>query len=151
MKPLIRTLALLLLTFAAVAALAQSAESNTEKLRILKPPPGAKVAIVAFEDFECPDCARAHPLLVEAAKNFNIPYVRRDFPLPQHAYSFQAAVMNRYLVAKNPTVAAQFRDEVYNAQPQFGNDAQAFTAWAMKWAADHGTPFPFVIDPDGKY
>ena len=27
----------------------------------LKPPPGSRVAIVEFEDMECPDCARANP------------------------------------------------------------------------------------------
>jgi hypothetical protein len=29
----------------------------------LKPPPGARVAIIEFEDLECPDCANANPLL----------------------------------------------------------------------------------------
>src|SRR5689334_12295565 len=29
----------------------------------LKPPAGARVAIVEFEDMECPDCANANPLL----------------------------------------------------------------------------------------
>jgi len=148
MKNLVLTLALLLTT---IAASAQAVPGSAEKLRILKPPAGAKVAIIAFEDFECPDCGHAHPVLVEAAKKFNIPYVRYDFPLPQHPYAFQAAIMNRYLVSKNPALASQFRDEVYKNQPQFADDAQRFIPWAMKWASDHGTPFPFVIDPDGKF
>ena len=29
----------------------------------LHPPAGARVAIIEFEDLECPDCARANPLL----------------------------------------------------------------------------------------
>ena len=47
----------------------------------LKPPAGAHVAIVEWEDMECPDCARANPLLREAADKYNIPWVRHDFPL----------------------------------------------------------------------
>ena len=58
----------------------------------LKPPPGARVAIVEWEDMECPDCGRANPLLKEAAAKYNIPWIRHDFPLAFHAWSFNAAV-----------------------------------------------------------
>jgi len=51
---------------------------------VLKPPPGAKVAIVMFEDLECPDCANAYPLVWEAADAHKIPVVLHDFPLPRH-------------------------------------------------------------------
>src|SRR5471030_1991829 len=61
----------------------------------LRPPVGARVAIVEFEDLECPDCARANPLLKEAAGKYKIPWVRHDFPLPFHAWSFNAAVNGR--------------------------------------------------------
>src|ERR1700685_2429443 len=57
----------------------------------LRPPAGARVAIIEFEDLECPDCARANPLLKEAAAKYKIPWVRHDFPLPFHAWSFNAA------------------------------------------------------------
>ena len=50
----------------------------------LKPPAGARVAIVEFADMECPDCARANPLLKEAAAQYKIPWIRYDFP-PAHA------------------------------------------------------------------
>ena len=62
----------------------------------LRPPAGARVAIVEFEDMECPDCARANPLLREAAAKYNIPWVRHDFPLPFHPWSMQAAVNARW-------------------------------------------------------
>src|ERR1035441_8040055 len=58
----------------------------------LRPPAGARVAIVEFEDMECPDCANANPLLKEAAAKYNIPWVRHDFPLPFHAWRMQAAL-----------------------------------------------------------
>src|ERR1700747_1311155 len=67
----------------------------------LKPPAGARVAIVEFEDMECPDCARANPLLRDAAANYKIPWVRHDFPLPFHAWSMQAAVNARWFDTKS--------------------------------------------------
>src|SRR5258706_7823756 len=50
-----------------------------DKASVLRPPAGSKVAIVIFHDLQCPDCARAHPLLEEAKKNYNIPLVEHDF------------------------------------------------------------------------
>ncbi len=133
-------------------AAALFAQSSLEKLQILKPPPGAKVAIVSFEDFQCPDCGRAHPLLLEMAKKYDIPVVRHDFPLPQHPYAMEAAIINRYLESKNPQVASEYRDAVYANQPQFGEtDDVAFRNWVTQWAASKGVPLPFVIDPTGKF
>src|SRR3954469_4796451 len=80
---------LCLLLLASLAA-AQTAENPA-----LKPPKGAQVAIVVFEDLECPDCARAAPLLEEAAKTYNIPVVRHDFPLQMHPWSMEAAILAR--------------------------------------------------------
>jgi protein-disulfide isomerase len=139
-----------LVAFVALTA-ALFAQNNVEKLQILKPPPGAKVAIVSFEDFECPDCGRAHPLLLEMSKKYNVPIVRHDFPLPQHPWAMDAAVIHRYIESKNPKVASDYRDEVYKNQPQFGEDASAFRNWVTQWAAAHGVPLPFVMDPNGQF
>jgi len=146
---LLRTL--LAVVAIAAAAIPVSAQNTEAKMQILKPPPGAKVAIVSFEDFECPDCARAHPLLLEMAKQYNVPLVRHDFPLPQHPWSMQAALINRYIESKDPKLAAQYRDEVYSNQPQFGEEAEKFSQWVTQWGASHGMPLPFVIDPTGKF
>jgi protein-disulfide isomerase len=127
------------------------AQNSPEKQRILTPPPGAKVAIISFEDFECPDCGRAHPVLMEAGKKYDIPVVRHDFPLPQHPWAMPAALINRYLESKNPKVAAEYRDEVYANQPQFAEDADKFQQWVHQWTAGKGVPLPFVLDPQGKF
>ena len=66
----------------------------------LKPPVGARVAIIEFEDMQCPDCARANPILKDAADKYKIPWVRHDFPLPMHQWSFQAAVNARWFDEK---------------------------------------------------
>ena len=82
----------------------------------LKPPPGARVAIVEFEDMECPDCARANPLLRDAANQYHIPWVRHDFPLPFHAWSFDAAVYARWFDTKSKKLGDDFRDAVFANQ-----------------------------------
>ncbi len=125
--------------------------TSEEKLQVLKPPPGSKVALVEFEDFECPDCARAHPVVMEAVKKYDIPFVRYDFPLPQHTYAYEAALINRYFESKDKKLAAEYRDAVFQNQPAFGDNQANFHQWVMKWAADHGSPLPFMIDPGGKF
>ncbi|HWC20482.1 MAG TPA: thioredoxin domain-containing protein, partial [Terriglobales bacterium] len=83
----------------------------------LKPPPGAKVAIVEFLDLQCPDCANANPLVKEAAKTYNIPVVRYDFPLPKHNWSFDAAVIAKYFDSKSKQLGAAWRDYCFENQP----------------------------------
>src|SRR5277367_1586703 len=92
MQPL--ALAVAVLCLAATAHAQFNAPETTRVLdsSALHPPAGAHVALVEFEDLECPDCARANPLLKEAAEKYHIPWVRHDFPLPMHNWSFNAAV-----------------------------------------------------------
>ena len=79
----------------------------------LKPPPGARVAIVMFEDLECPDCARAYPVVWEAARKHNVPVVLHDFPLQMHPWSFDAAVFARYFDSKSEKLGDDFRGYIF--------------------------------------
>lgn len=99
---------------------------------------------------ECPDCARANPLLKEAADKYHIPWVRHDFPLPQHAWSFQAAVNARWFDTKSKKIGDDYRDEVFANQPNFGDDLAKMADFTQKFAAAHGLAFPFNVDPQGK-
>jgi protein-disulfide isomerase len=117
----------------------------------LHPPAGARVAIVEFEDLECPDCARANPLLKEASEKYHIPWVRHDFPLPQHSWSFQAAVNARWFDQKGGTkLGDEYRDQIFANQPNFGEDLARMAEFTQKFAADHKIAFPFNVDPQGK-
>src|SRR6476469_6997932 len=48
---------------------------------MFKPPAGARVAVVEFEDLECPACSHAAPVVHAAVAHYKIPLVRYDFPL----------------------------------------------------------------------
>lgn len=115
----------------------------------LKPPPGARVAIVEFEDMECPDCARANPVLRDAANTYKIPWVRHDFPLPFHAWSFQAAVNARWFDTKSKKLGDEYRDSVFANQPSIV-DLNGLRQFTEKFARDHDIALPFAIDPMGK-
>lgn len=115
----------------------------------LKPPPGARVAIVMFEDLECPDCARAYPVVWEAAKKHNIPVVLHDFPLQMHPWSFDAAVFARYFDTKSEKLGDDFRGYIFQNQQQI--DKQNLRQWVDKFASDNKAPIPFVLDPDGQF
>ena len=129
---------------------APAAGTQVRDASVLKPPAGARVAIVEFEDMECPDCGRANPLLKEAAAKYKIPWVRHDFPLPMHAWSFNAAVNARWFdAAKGRAVGDEYRDQVFASQAAIINNA-ALRQFTENFAKSHGLSVPFAIDPQGK-
>jgi len=140
MNRLILTLTLLLL---ATFALAQDVNS------VLRPPKGAQVAIVIFEDLQCPDCSRANPLVEQAARTYKIPIIIHDFPLPLHNWSYEAAVNARYFGSQSKQLETDYRDYIY--QHQLEITPQNLRGYSERFAADHKTSLPFVVDPQGKF
>jgi protein-disulfide isomerase len=115
----------------------------------LRPPPGAKVALIEFADLECPSCAHQNPLLKDAVAKYHIPWERHDFPIPYHRWSSQAAVNARWFDTRSQKLGDEYRDEVFANQLRIEtpDDLRSFTE---KFAKDHGVALPFVIDPQGK-
>jgi protein-disulfide isomerase len=138
-----------LLTPATRAQLPPPAGTQVHDPSALKPPAGARVAIVEFEDMECPDCGRANPLLKEAAAKYNIPWVRHDFPLPFHAWSFNAAVNARWFDTKSKKLGDDYRDEVFANQISI-TTPDVLNQFTQKFAQGHGIALPFALDPQGK-
>jgi protein-disulfide isomerase len=115
----------------------------------LHPPAGAKVAIVEFEDMECPDCANANPVLKAAAAKYNIPWIRHDFPLPFHNWSKNAAIYARWFDTKSKKLGDDYRDYIFANQISIETPA-ALTQITGKYAAAHGVALPFAVDPQGQ-
>ena len=143
------------LAFLAFAALASAgimhAQSSTTQVHdpaALIPPAGARVAIIEFEDMECPDCANANPLLREAAAKYNIPWVRHDFPLSFHPWSFQAAVNARWFDTKSKKTGDEYRDAVFASQSSI-TSLDVLRQFTEKFAASHKLSLPFAMDPQG--
>ena len=124
------------------------AGAQMTKIRALRPPAGAQVAIVVFEDLQCPDCKRAAPLLAEAARTYKIPLVRHDFPLPMHNWSFDAAIFARFFDTKSKKMGDEFRDYIFQNQEQVKRET--LRRFAEDFAADRKVDVPFVVDPRGE-
>jgi protein-disulfide isomerase len=135
---------ILAIAFSLVASLA-SAQNVDPALR---PPKGAQVALVVFEDLQCPDCRRAAPLVEEAARTYKIPVVRHDFPLPMHNWSYDAALIARYFDTHSKQLGNDFRDYIFQHQPEI--TPPTLRSFAEKFAADHKVDLPFAVDPQGK-
>ncbi|MGH9529537.1 MAG: DsbA family protein [Terriglobales bacterium] len=114
----------------------------------LHPPKGAKVAIVVFEDLQCPLCRVSAPLIKQAGTTYKIPVVIHDFPLPMHNWSFDAAVTAHYFDAHSKALGVEYRDYIFEHQPEI--TPQNLRSFSEKFASDHKMPLPFVIDPQGK-
>src|ERR1700719_3855309 len=116
---------------------------------VLRPPKGSQVALVVFEDLQCPQGHRVAPILEQASKTYKIPLVRHDFPLPMHNWSYDAAVMAHYFDATSKSLGNEFRDYIFSNQLEI--NPQNLRAYAEKFASQHKVDFPFVVDPQGKY
>lgn len=114
----------------------------------LRPPKGAQVALVVFEDLQCPQCKRTAPLVAQAGQTYKIPVVRHDFPLPMHNWSTNAAIIAHYFDGQSKALGLAFRDYIFEHQVEILPDN--LRSFAEKFAAEHKVQLPFVVDPDGK-
>ena len=153
-----------LLVLALFGTIALRAQNTSYASQVLRPPKGAKIALVVFEDLECPDCARAAPLIEEARKAYKIPVVRYDFPLPAdnppyHKWSFDAAVIAHYFDSKSPELGVAYREYIFQRQQQINGpnpmDGQTqkrtLRLVSEQFAKEHKTVLPFAVDPQGKF
>ncbi|MDP9267761.1 MAG: DsbA family protein [Acidobacteriota bacterium] len=137
--------------FAALAVLTALVAHSTAALAgdasALRPPKGYKLAIVEFADLQCPDCARAEPLLEEAARTYKIPIVRYDFPLPKHNWSSDAHIYARWFDTKSKKLGDEYRTYIFKNQPQI--TPENLRSLTEKFAQDHKLAFPLFVDPRG--
>jgi protein-disulfide isomerase len=143
------------LSFAPLPAISQAAAppGTGDKFKdtsMFKPPAGARVAIVEFEDLECPACSHASPIVHAAVAHYKIPLVRYDFPLQQHLWSYDAAIWARYLQDKvSPALANDYRSAIFAAQPSI-NSKDDMMAFTRRFFQQHGQQMPFVPDATGQ-
>jgi hypothetical protein len=141
------------LLFLAPAVRAQFGAPPTTQVRdasALKPPAGARVAIIEFYDLECPQCGQTNPLLIAAANQYKIPWIRYDLIIPNHIWSRQAAINARVFDSKSVKLGNDYRDYVLANQNTIETLVD-LNKWTQKFAQAHGIALPFAIDPMGKF
>lgn len=146
---LLLSLAALLVAAPAAHAMFGGAVTTVSHEPALKPPPGAKVAIVEFDDMECPACAAANPVLMQAVAKYKIPWIRHSFLIPGHPWSPNAAVYARWFDSKSKQIGSEYRNAVFANQPSI-NSRRDLLAFTQKFAASHGLQLPFMVDPQDK-
>jgi protein-disulfide isomerase len=138
---------------AAVMMMASAAWAAAGDTSALHPPAGSRMALVVFEDLQCPACARAEPLLEQAARNYHLPLVRHDFIIPIHTWSKEAHIIARYFdahsTAQSPQLGEEFRASVFASQSAIYNK-EKLREFADKFAAAHHTALPAFYDPTGE-
>ena len=87
--------------------------------------------------------------LIHILEKYHVAWVRHDYPLPQHNWSFQAAVNARWFDTKSKKLGDDYRNAVFanQASIESKDDLQKFT---QRFAQQHGAALPFVMDPQGK-
>jgi protein-disulfide isomerase len=115
----------------------------------LKPPPGSNVAIVEFDDMECPACGAANPILMEAAKKYHVPWIRHSFLIPGHVWSRQAAINAKWFEMKSKELSDEYQNAIFAEQSSIATLGDLHDA-TEKFAQQHGIAMPFMVDPQGK-
>jgi protein-disulfide isomerase len=135
--------------FAGVVMMATAAwAADAIDTSALHPPAGNRMALVVFEDLECPACSKADPLLIQAERNYGLPLVRHDFVIPNHAWSKEAHIMARYFDSVSPQLGEEFRRYI------FANQLSIYKTNLRQKADDfakaHHMALPSFYDPTGK-
>ena len=146
----------LMLSFAPLALNAQTSVppnqvGNFKDTSMLKPPAGVKVAVIEYEDLECPSCAHAFPIVHAAINHYHIPIQENDFQIPSHIWSHDAAIFDHYLKAKvSPELAEEFRRETFATQYRIASKDDLHN-FEQTFLTQHGKQMPFVVDPTGDF
>lgn len=146
----------LLLSLAPLTVLAQTSVppnqlTNFKDTSSFKPPAGVKVAVIEYEDLECPACAHAFPTVHAAINHYHIPLEEFDFQIPSHMWSHDAAIFAHYLKAKvSPEIAEDFRRQTFASQYRIASKDDLHN-WEQQFMKEHGKQMPFVVDPTGQY
>jgi hypothetical protein len=121
----------------------------------VKPPAGSQLAIVEFEDLQCPRCAAVTGTVHDAARVYKIPIVRYDFPLAMHNWSKQASIIGKYFDhlsaqpgAKDKNLGDEYRKYIFENQPAITPDG--LRSYAETFAKSKGMTLPQNVDPKGE-
>ncbi|MGH9466431.1 MAG: DsbA family protein [Terriglobales bacterium] len=113
----------------------------------------SRLRVIIYQDLECPDCAQWHQVF----KNQIIPrfgkevgFEFRDYPLPQHAWSFNASVLARYFDTHSQKLGMAWRNYCFTHQNVItpGNLMATATRWAQPYGISASQVESTFADPD---
>jgi protein-disulfide isomerase len=82
-----------------------------------KGPADARVTLVEFGDFECPNCRQLEPVLKSLFEKYKLRLIFKDFPLEQlHPWAKTAAIGGRCAFMQSPDAFWKVHDAIYENQ-----------------------------------
>lgn len=129
---------------AALAAAPHRRQSRTVKAAAVDPVEGnlqSSVRVIIYQDLECPDCAQWHGVFkstIIPRFGKQVAFEFRDFPLPQHLWSFNAAVLARFFDTRQPAIGMAWRDYCFTHQDILTPDN--LLNQAENWATQYNIP-----------
>jgi protein-disulfide isomerase len=83
----------------------------------VKGPSDARVTLVEFGDFECPNCRQLEPILKNVFEKYKVRLVFKDFPLEQvHPWAKTAAIGGRCAFKQSPDAFWKLHDTIFGNQ-----------------------------------
>ena len=83
----------------------------------VKGPTDARVTLVEFGDFECPNCRALEPILKDVFEKYKVRLVFKDFPLEQvHPWAKTAAIAGRCAFKQSPEAFWKMHDTIFANQ-----------------------------------
>ncbi len=91
--------------------------------------PSAPITLEVFSDFQCPACKALYeetlrPLMTEYVQTGKVYLIHRDFPLPMHQYSRQAAFYVNAVQRVNPNKYEQVCTALFGQQTSWSADGK---------------------------
>ena len=93
--------------------------------------PTATVTLEEFADFQCPQCAAKHPVLNEIKSTYGsrIHFIYRNYPLPMHDKSYEAAVAAQAAGMQNPNKFWEMQNLLFSNQDRWKEDPNYKQTW----------------------
>lgn len=83
----------------------------------VKGPADARITLVEFGDFECPNCRALEPVLKDIFEKYKVRLVFKDFPLEQiHPWAKTAAIGGRCAFKQSPEAFWKMHDTIFGNQ-----------------------------------
>jgi protein-disulfide isomerase len=120
--------------------------------RLVEGNPSSAVRVIVFEDLQCGDCATFRTMLdKQLLPRFGskAAFEHRDFPLPKHNWSRQAAIAARFFERTSAELAVKYRRETMANRKSITpeNFNATLSAFASKHGVDAAKAIAALTDP----
>ena len=150
------------ITFAAVASIAlgavlfwrlpirQPTDNLLERADALEIGNGSQYKIIAFDDLECPACARINSQMLQEVASYHLHLIRYDIAVDGHTWSRRAEITALWFDRHSSGLGERYRNMLFADQSKIATTSDLYT-FTTAFARRHHVSLPFLIDPGGHF